>query len=71
MGLCEKNFEKVSQWVHKRLIQVSKDFIDYVVVHELCHLKEHNHSRKYYDFMDRVMPDWKQRRDQLNGFEFG
>ena len=54
-----------------KLIQVPKDFIDYVVVHELCHLKEHNHSRKYYDLLDRVMPDWKQRRDQLNSFEFG
>ena len=54
-----------------KLIQVPKDFIDYVVIHELCHLKEHNHSRKYYDLMDRAMPDWKQRRDQLNSFEFG
>jgi predicted metal-dependent hydrolase len=54
-----------------KLIQVPKEFIDYVVVHEMCHLKEHNHSRKYYDLMDRVMPDWKQHRDQLNRFDFG
>lgn len=31
-----------------KLIQVPKAFIDYVIVHELCHLKEHNHSKTYY-----------------------
>jgi hypothetical protein len=51
------------------LVQVPKHYIDYVIVHELCHLKEPNHSRAFYDLLDRVMPDWRERRDRLNTFE--
>ncbi len=53
-----------------KLIQAPKDLIDYVVLHELCHLKEHNHSPAFYALLDRVLPDWKERRERLNGYEF-
>jgi predicted metal-dependent hydrolase len=49
-----------------KLIQVRKSLIEYVIIHELCHLKEHNHSRAYYQLLDRVMPDWQERRKELN-----
>jgi predicted metal-dependent hydrolase len=49
-----------------RLIQVEPDLIDYVVLHELCHLKELNHSRAFYALMDEVLPDWRKRRERLN-----
>lgn len=52
--------------LNPRLIQVRKDLIDYVITHELCHLKEHNHSGNYYKLLDRVMPDWEERRGKLN-----
>ncbi|MBI1877857.1 MAG: M48 family metallopeptidase [Chloroflexi bacterium] len=52
-----------------RLIQVPKEYIDYVVMHELCHLKEHNHSRRFYELLNRVMPDWRAKREQLNVLE--
>ncbi|NVM23589.1 MAG: M48 family metallopeptidase [Desulfobacterales bacterium] len=54
-----------------KLIQVPKAYIDYVIFHELCHLKEPNHSQRYYELLDRVLPDWRERRERLNGFEFG
>lgn len=52
-----------------RLIQVSKDLIDYVLLHELCHLKEHNHSASFYGLLDRILPDWQVRRERLNKIE--
>ena len=52
-----------------RLIQVPKETIDYVVVHELCHLKEHNHSQRFYELLNRVMPDWQKKRQKLNELE--
>ncbi len=52
-----------------KLIQVGKPLIDYVIVHELCHLVEHNHSKRYYALLDRMLPDWRKRRQQLNEAE--
>lgn len=52
-----------------KLIQVPKMYIDYVIMHELCHLKEHNHTRQFYDLLDRVMPNWRDLREKLNTME--
>lgn len=54
-----------------KLIQLSKVYIDYVVTHELCHLKEPNHGPRFYELLDRVMPDWRKKREQLNRCEVG
>ena len=41
------------------------DAIEYVVVHELCHIKEHNHSRRFYREIEKVMADYRQRQKIL------
>lgn len=53
-----------------RLIMAPIDIIDYVVVHELCHLVHMNHSKKYWDVVESVLADYKRRRQWLktNGF---
>lgn len=53
-----------------KLVMVPKQFIDYVIVHELCHLIEHNHGAAFYALMSKIMPDWEDKRDELNRFEF-
>ncbi len=40
------------------------------LLHELCHLKEHNHGKQYYQLLDQTLPDWRERRRKLNQFEF-
>lgn len=52
-----------------RLTQVPKDLIDYVILHELCHLKEPNHSPAFYRLLEQTLPDWEERRKKLNQFE--
>ncbi len=42
-----------------RLMLYPKRAIDYVVVHELAHLKHHNHSREFYSLVEYYMPDYK------------
>ena len=44
-----------------RLMAHSEEIIDYVVVHELAHRKEMNHSRRFYDIVARYLPDYRQR----------
>jgi len=48
-----------------RLIMAPIEVIDYVVVHELCHLKEMNHSQRYWDLVTEVIPNYKEVRKWL------
>lgn len=48
-----------------RLIQTPPTCIDYVIFHELAHLKVPNHSRAFYTLLARMLPDWRERRDAL------
>lgn len=43
------------------LMDKDERFIDYVVVHELAHIKHHNHSKDFYRFIEQFMPDYKER----------
>lgn len=48
-----------------RLMQYPNEAIDYVVVHELAHLFEMNHSKKFYKIIENVLPDYKERQKML------
>ena len=43
------------------LMDKDERFIDYVVVHELAHIRHHNHSKDFYSFIEQFMPDYKER----------
>jgi predicted metal-dependent hydrolase len=47
------------------LVRYPLRLIDYVVVHELCHLREFHHGPAFYRLMDAVMPDWADRKREL------
>jgi predicted metal-dependent hydrolase len=49
------------------LVKAPRECIDYVLLHEMCHLAEHNHSDRFYRLMGRVMPSWKEVKNQLDG----
>jgi predicted metal-dependent hydrolase len=48
------------------LISASKDCIDYVIIHELCHLRFPNHSSSFYRLLGNILPDWIDLKDRLN-----
>lgn len=48
-----------------RLIMADDDVIDYVVVHELAHIKEHNHSARFWATVSAILPDYKARLAKL------
>ncbi|MCF6319264.1 MAG: M48 family metallopeptidase [Proteobacteria bacterium] len=48
------------------LIKAPRDCIDYVIAHELCHLIEHNHSKKYYLLLDACYPNWRHTKFKLD-----
>jgi len=54
-----------------KLIQVTREYIDYVLIHELCHLIYLHHEPEFYKLLTRIMPDWKSKKDKLDRFDFG
>lgn len=62
-GLCYGN-GNISMSL--KLIGAPIEVIDYVAVHEICHLEHHNHSKRYWDFVSKYMPDYKERSNWLN-----
>jgi predicted metal-dependent hydrolase len=50
------------------LIKLSDLYIEYVIAHELCHLKHHNHGLQYYKLLSEVFPEWKNIRKELRKY---
>ena len=51
--------------LNSSLIRAPRDCIDYVVTHELCHLRYRDHSTAFYRLLEQVMPDWSNRKHRL------
>lgn len=51
-----------------RLIHTPKRCIEYVIMHELCHLVHKHHNKDFFDLLTRMMPDWEKRKEKLDSF---
>lgn len=61
-GSCTKSGTLL---LNLQLIKASAPCIDYVIMHELCHLKYFNHGSAFYDLFYQIMPDWEKRKKKL------
>jgi len=52
-------------FLNPKLIHTSKDCIDYVIVHELCHLRYKNHDSKFWKYLDEKYPKWERVKEKL------
>jgi len=62
-GSCSNLNKLTYNWL---LIQAPLEIIDYVIIHELCHIIEHNHSKKFWLNVKKHCPDYKKKRQWLN-----
>ena len=52
--------------LNPHLVKAPRECIDYVILHELCHIAEHNHSERFYRLMGQVMPKWEMTKERLD-----
>lgn len=66
-GSCSGDDRLSFSW---RIMMASLDVIDYILIHELVHIKEKNHSRRFWNYLESIVPDYKERRHWLkeNGY---
>ncbi|PPF52134.1 metal-dependent hydrolase [Clavibacter michiganensis] len=64
-GSC--NRETHHLWFNVELAKKHPDCLEYLVVHELTHYLDGTHGAQFTALMDRNLPDWRRRRDELNG----
>ena len=62
-GACFSNQNKVC--FNLVLVHLEKELIDYVIVHELCHFIQPNHSKLFYQEVQKRLPDYKEREKKL------
>ncbi len=64
-GSCSPRGTLSFNW---RLVLAPFEVLDYVVVHELCHLREPNHSPRFWSLVSERRPDWRAQRDWLRAY---
>lgn len=63
-GSCNRETHHI--WFNLELAKKHPDGLEYIVVHEMTHYLERNHTERFTALMDEHLPDWRARRDQLN-----
>lgn len=63
-GTCNTNTHKI--WLNLQLAKKPIECLEYVILHELAHLKVHNHSKDFVAIMDQYMPYWRETKKLLN-----
>jgi predicted metal-dependent hydrolase len=59
-----KSYSSVT--LNTALIRASKEYIDYIIPHEMCYLKYHDHSSQFYKHLDSVIPCWEKIKHKLD-----
>jgi predicted metal-dependent hydrolase len=68
-GSCNVSARRI--WLNLELAKKPVQCLEYIVVHELVHLLERNHTERFTALMDRHLPDWRTRREVLNSSPLG
>lgn len=63
-GSCNTKARRI--WLNLELAKKPEHLLDYVVLHEMVHLKERLHNHRFKSFLDAHMPDWRECEKQLN-----
>ena len=63
-GTCSRNRKRV--WLNLELTKKPREYIEYIVVHEMVHLLEKHHNGSFAAYMDKFLPKWRHYKEALN-----
>jgi predicted metal-dependent hydrolase len=67
-GSCQPKRRSIT--LNKRLIETPRNCIEYVVMHEFIHFLQPNHTKRFYELLSTLMPDWEERKRILESGEY-
>jgi hypothetical protein len=62
-GSCNTHARRI--WLNLELIKYPQSALEYIVVHEMVHLLERRHNKRFYTYMDQFLPGWREKREAL------
>jgi predicted metal-dependent hydrolase len=68
-GSCNIGARRI--WLNLELGWLDPKYLEYVVVHEMTHLLERRHNRRFYALLETFMPEWRSLRHSLNAIGIG
>ncbi len=63
LGTCYSNRRMIN--LNSELIKMEIPVIEFIILHELCHIKHTNHGKGFYDLLTQLMPDWQERKKRI------
>jgi predicted metal-dependent hydrolase len=63
-GSCNMGARRI--WLNLELAKKPVACLEYILVHEMAHLLERHHNERFRELMDRILPTWRLRREELN-----
>ncbi|SHJ18181.1 M48 family metallopeptidase [Lutispora thermophila] len=63
-GTCNPVAKRI--WINLELAKKNPRCLEYIVVHEMVHLLERHHNKRFYAYMDEYLPGWKEIKEELN-----
>ena len=62
-GVCNTRTNTIT--LNSELLKKEIELIDYVIIHEMCHFFEQNHSKQFWNLVSMACPDYKEKRKKL------
>jgi hypothetical protein len=68
-GTCNPRARRI--WINLELTKKPLHCLEYLITHEMTHLLEASHNKRFFSLMDRFMPQWRECKVELKGIVFG
>jgi predicted metal-dependent hydrolase len=63
-GTCNEKAQRI--WLNLELAKKPVEYLEYVILHEMVHLKERKHNERFVAYLDKHMPNWRHLKEELN-----